>query len=59
MVLFGFFALVLVSVYWVNQAVILFEQLISDGHSAGVFLEFTALSLPGTIARVLPLSTQS
>ncbi|QFS82768.1 putative permease YjgP/YjgQ family protein [Roseivivax sp. THAF40] len=56
MVLFGFFALVLVSVYWVNQAVILFEQLISDGHSAGVFLEFTALSLPGTIARVLPLS---
>ncbi|SIS92000.1 lipopolysaccharide export system permease protein [Roseivivax lentus] len=56
MVLFGFFALVLVSVYWVNQAVILFEQLISDGHSARVFLEFTALSLPGTIARVLPLS---
>ncbi|MHA6323564.1 LptF/LptG family permease [Roseivivax sp. CAU 1753] len=56
MVLFGFFALVLVSVYWVNHAVILFEQLISDGHSAGVFLEFTALSLPATIARVLPLS---
>ncbi len=56
MVLFGFFALVLVSVYWVNQAVILFEQLISDGHSAAVFLEFSALSLPGTIARVLPLS---
>ncbi|MHA7874642.1 LptF/LptG family permease [Roseivivax sp.] len=56
MVLFGFFALVLVSVYWVNQAVILFEQLVSDGHSVGIVLEFTALSLPTTIVRVLPLA---
>ncbi|WP_152462409.1 LPS export ABC transporter permease LptF [Roseivivax sp. THAF30] len=56
MVLFGFFALVLVSVYWVNQAVILFEQLVSEGHSANVVLEFTALSLPSTIVRVLPLA---
>lgn len=57
MVLFGFFALVLVSVYWVNRAVILFDRLIADGHSAGVFLEFTALSLPSVIAQVLPMST--
>ena len=28
---FGFFALVLVSVYWINRAVQLFEQLIQDG----------------------------
>nr|WP_233501139.1 LPS export ABC transporter permease LptF [Thalassococcus profundi] len=56
MVLFGFFALVLVSVYWVNRAVILFDRLIADGHSAGVFLEFTALSLPNVIALVLPLA---
>ena len=32
--LFGFFALVLVSVYWINRAVSLFEQLISDGQTA-------------------------
>ncbi|MDU8910505.1 LPS export ABC transporter permease LptF [Aestuariicoccus sp. MJ-SS9] len=56
MVLFGFFALVLVSVYWVNRAVILFDQLIADGHSASVFLEFTALSLPNVIRLVLPMA---
>ncbi|WP_342453994.1 LPS export ABC transporter permease LptF [Sagittula salina] len=57
MVLFGFFALVLVSVYWVNRAVVLFDRLISDGHSALVVLEFTALSLPAVIALVLPMAT--
>ncbi len=56
MVLFGFFALVLVSVYWVNRAVILFDRLIADGHSAGVFMEFTALSLPNVIRMVLPMA---
>ena len=56
MVLFGFFALVLVSVYWVNRAVILFDRLIADGHSAGVFLEFTVLSLPRVIGLVLPMA---
>lgn len=56
MVAFGFFALVLVSVYWVNKAVALFDQLISDGHSVGVVMEFTALSLPAVITFVLPLS---
>ena len=57
MVLFGFFALVLVSVYWVNRAVILFDRLIADGHSAGVFLEFTALSLPNVVRMVLPMAS--
>ncbi|WP_348541134.1 LPS export ABC transporter permease LptF [Thalassococcus arenae] len=57
MVLFGFFALVLVAVYWVNRAIILFDRLIADGHSAGVFLEFTALSLPSVIGLVLPMAT--
>nr|WP_299786022.1 LPS export ABC transporter permease LptF [uncultured Marivita sp.] len=57
MVLFGFFALVLVAVYWVNRAVVLFDRLIADGHSAGVFLEFSALSLPGVIALVLPMAS--
>lgn len=56
MVLFGFFSLILILVYWVNRAVVLFDRLIADGQSAGVFLEFTALSLPGIIRIVLPLS---
>lgn len=54
--LFGFFALVLVLVYWVNQAVILFDRLIADGQTALVFLEFTALSLPNLIRLVLPVA---
>jgi lipopolysaccharide export system permease protein len=56
LMLFGFFALVLVAVYWVNRAVVLFDRLISDGHSALVVLEFTALSLPAVIAIVLPMA---
>lgn len=56
LVLFGFFALVLVLVYWVNRAVVLFDQLIANGQSAGVFLEFTFLSLPNVIRLVLPMS---
>ncbi len=54
--LFGFFALILVSVYWVNRAVSLFEQLIGDGQSGLVFLEFTALTLPNVIRIVLPVA---
>ncbi|MFC2966544.1 LPS export ABC transporter permease LptF [Acidimangrovimonas pyrenivorans] len=56
MVLFGFFSLVLVLVYWVNRAVLLFDRLIGDGQSALVFLEFTALTLPNVIRLVLPVS---
>lgn len=54
--LFGFFSLVLVLVYWVNRAVSLFDQLLANGHSAAVFLEFTALTLPNVIRLVLPVS---
>ena len=56
MVLFGFFALILVLVYWVNRAVILFDQLIADGQSAAVVVEFTALTLPNVIRLVLPMA---
>ncbi len=56
MMLFGFFSLILVMVYWINRAVVLFDQLIADGQSAAVFLEFTALSLPGVIRLALPLA---
>ncbi len=56
MVLFGFFSLVLILIYWINRAVVLFDQLIADGQSAGVFLEFTALSLPSVMRLALPLA---
>lgn len=55
-VLFGFFAVVLVSIYWINQAVRLFDRLIGDGQTAFVFLEFTALTLPNVIRLVLPMA---
>ncbi|MCZ7675483.1 MAG: LPS export ABC transporter permease LptF [Roseovarius sp.] len=57
MVLFGFFALVLVSIFWINKAVRMFDRLIGDGQPAWVFLEFTALTLPGVIGIVLPIAT--
>ncbi len=56
MMLFGFFSLVLVGVYWVNRAVTLFDRLVSDGQTAGVFFELTLLALPNVIRLVLPVS---
>ncbi|MEO3413307.1 LPS export ABC transporter permease LptF [Roseovarius sp. CAU 1744] len=56
MVLFGFFALVLVAIFWINKAVRMFDRLIADGQPAWVFLEFTALTLPGVIGIVLPIA---
>ncbi len=57
LLLFGFFALVLVALFWINRAVVLFDRLIGDGQSAVVFLEFTALGLPKLIITVLPIAT--
>ena len=54
LVLFGFFALVLVLVYWINRAVTLFDELIANGQSAIVFLEFTSLTLPWMISIITP-----
>ena len=56
LVLFGFFALILVALFWINRAVILFDRLIGDGQSALVFLEFTSLGLPKLITTVLPIA---
>jgi lipopolysaccharide export system permease protein len=56
MVLFGFFALVLVSIFWINQAVRMFDKLIGDGQPAWVFFEFTALTLPAVIGGMLPIA---
>jgi lipopolysaccharide export system permease protein len=57
MVLFGFFSLILVLIYWINRAVVLFDQLIADGQSFNIFLEFSALSLPSVIQLALPLAS--
>lgn len=54
--LFGFFALVLVSVYWINRTVSLFDNLMRDGQTALVVLEFTVLTLPLVISVVLPVA---
>ena len=56
MVLFGFFSLILVSIFWINKAVRMFDRLVGDGQPAWVFLEFTALTLPGVIGMVLPIA---
>jgi len=56
LLLFGFFALILVSIYWINRAVVLFDQLIADGQSAGVFLSLSLLTLPNVIRMVLPIA---
>ena len=53
---FGFFALILVAVFWINRAVVLFDTLIGSGQSALVFFEFTALTLPKLIRMVLPIA---
>lgn len=56
LVLFGFFSLVLISVYWINQAVDLFDSLLADGQNIRVFIEFTLLALPQIMLLVLPVS---
>jgi lipopolysaccharide export system permease protein len=56
MVAFGLFALVLVLVYWINRAVRLFDQIISSGESATVFLELSVLALPSVVKLVLPVA---
>jgi len=54
---FAIFALILIGIYWVGRAIGLFDQLIGDGQSVGVFLEIMILFLPQVIAIVLPVVT--
>ncbi|WP_432449892.1 LPS export ABC transporter permease LptF [Aliiroseovarius marinus] len=55
--LFGFYGLVLVLLFWVNRAVRLFDQLIANGQTALVFLEFSAMILPGVIVFIVPIAS--
>ena len=56
LLLFGFYALVLVGVLWINGAVRLFDRLIADGQTATAVLQHTLLSLPVVVGRVLPVA---
>ncbi|MCV6597767.1 MAG: LPS export ABC transporter permease LptF [Mangrovicoccus sp.] len=53
---FGFFALVLVGVYWINRAVVLLERYLSQGQGGQLVLEVTLLSLPSIIQLVTPIA---
>ncbi|MCK8462494.1 LPS export ABC transporter permease LptF [Aliiroseovarius sp. S1339] len=55
--LFGFYGLVLVLLFWVNRAVKLFDQLIANGQTAMVFLEFSAMIVPGVIVFIIPIAS--
>jgi len=46
----------LTDICWINRAISLFDQLLGDGQTALVFLEFTLLALPYVIMSVLPIS---
>ena len=48
--------LVFTLIFWINRAVNLFDQLISDGHSSSIILQFALLSLPSTTTIVFPLA---
>ena len=55
-VVFGFFTFVFLAVIWINRAIKMFDRLIADGHSVVIFFEFSALTLPGAMAEIIPLS---
>ena len=56
LIVFAFFTLVFALVMWINRAVTLFDELVTDGHSAKVFVEFSILALPTVLSMLLPAS---
>ena len=54
--MFGFFSLILLFIYWINKAIALFDNLIRDGQTFLVFLEFSILTIPPIIPIVAPLA---
>lgn len=56
LLVFGFFALVLVGVYWVNRVVILVDTYLSAGQSGFLLFEMSLLALPTLVKLVLPIA---
>lgn len=52
----GFFALALVGILWLAQAMPLIDRVIENGQSASVFIEITTLLIPRVVAVVLPIA---
>ncbi|MEX0970367.1 MAG: LPS export ABC transporter permease LptF [Paracoccaceae bacterium] len=52
----GFFALALVGILWLAQAMPLIDRVIENGQSAGVFIEITSLLIPRVVQVVLPVA---
>ena len=55
-IIFLFFLFVFTLIFWINRAINLFDQLISDGHSSSIILRFVLLNLPSTTTLVFPLA---
>ena len=53
---FLFFLCIFTLIFWINRAVRLFDQLIADGHSSTVLIEFAIFSLPPIASIVFPLA---
>jgi lipopolysaccharide export system permease protein len=53
---FGFFAVVLVAIYWIDRAVGLLDNLLGDGHSVGIFVQMSLLTIPGVIELIAPMA---
>ncbi|MEL6583830.1 MAG: LptF/LptG family permease [Pseudomonadota bacterium] len=52
----GFFALVFVGLIWITQSLRIVEIVVRNNQSGLVFLELSALLLPGVIATIIPLA---
>lgn len=54
--MFGFFALVLILILWINEAVRMFDRLVGGGQPLWVFAEFATLAMPRVAEAVLPIA---
>ncbi len=53
----GFFALILVAIFWFDKALRMFERLLGKGQSTWLLVELTLLTLPPIIASILPIAS--
>ncbi len=51
----GFFSLVFIGLFWINQSLALFDRVIADGRSLMVFFRLILFTLPEVVAIMLPV----